>query len=228
MGQVIDSVSRVLAQAQARAEIAAQNIANQTTPGYKRRTAFASLLADGGAGLANATDFTPGKPIQTGAPLDLSLAGEGFFVLRSDQGLVYSRQGQFHRDADGRVVDAGGQALQMDAGGDLVLRGSQVTIDADGVVLDGDAPVGRLALVAAIDPNGLTRKEAGAFFGPPEAFAPLDRPSVRQGVLEASNVSAGDEMVAVMEAVRRAEGAQRLANVYDDLLGRAVSTLGQS
>lgn len=234
MGQVLDSVSRILAQSEARAEVAAQNIANLTTPGYKRRVAFTDLLASGstqdsmrGAALSIATDLSVGKPIQTGAALDLSLGGDGFFVLRAGDQIVYTRHGQFHRDADGRVISPQGEALQLQDGGDLVLRSDAVKIDADGAVTDGSEVVGRLAVVAIEDPARLARISTGGFTASAQSVSPMEKPQVRQGVLEASNVSAGDEMVAVMEAVRRAESGQRLANVYDDLLGRAITTFGQ-
>jgi flagellar basal-body rod protein FlgG len=47
-------------------------------------------------------------------------------------------------------------------------------------------------------------------------------------MIENSNVSVGDEMVTMMTALRQSEGGARLVQVYDDLLGRALSTLGQS
>jgi flagellar basal body rod protein FlgG len=50
---------------------------------------------------------------------------------------------------------------------------------------------------------------------------------VRQGAIEASNVSTGVEMVDMMAAIRRAESGQRLVNVYDDLMGRALTLFGQ-
>ncbi|WCM29993.1 hypothetical protein NDN01_25485 [Sphingomonas sp. QA11] len=53
-------------------------------------------------------------------------------------------------------------------------------------------------------------------------------PLVRQGMTEASNVSVGDEMVTMMAALRQAESGARLVQTYDDLLGRAITTFGQS
>jgi len=50
----------------------------------------------------------------------------------------------------------------------------------------------------------------------------------RQGMTENSNVEIGEEMVAMMATLRQSEGGARLVQVYDDLLGRALSTLGQS
>ena len=74
---------------------------------------------------------------------------------------------------------------------------------------------------AGAGPDGLLSVAADAVRG-------VDTPVVRQGFLESSNVALGDEMIALMEAVRRAETGQRLMNVYDDLMGRAIITFGQS
>ena len=68
----------------------------------------------------------------------------------------------------------------------------------------------------------------GLIVASPASVTAVDVPTIRQGFLESSNVSLGDEMVALMEAVRRAETGQRLMNVYDDLLGRVITTLGQN
>ncbi len=56
----------------------------------------------------------------------------------------------------------------------------------------------------------------------------VSAPVIHQGALESSNVSNADEMIAVMAAIRRAEAGQRMANVYDDLMGRVLQTFGQS
>ncbi|HEX8527673.1 flagellar basal body rod C-terminal domain-containing protein, partial [Allosphingosinicella sp.] len=92
---------------------------------------------------------------------------------------------------------------------------------------DGE-PVGRIALVDFEDRGRLRVADGGAFAADGMEAVPVGERSVRQGALERSNVSTGDEMVAMMEALRRAETGQRLVTVYDDLMGRALSTFGQS
>ena len=52
-------------------------------------------------------------------------------------------------------------------------------------------------------------------------------PELRQGMIEGSNVALADEMVSMMDALRQAEGGAHLVQTYDDLMGRAISTLGQ-
>ena len=46
-------------------------------------------------------------------PLDLAISGNGFFTLNGPNGYVYTRNGQFTEDANGNVVSATGQFLQV-------------------------------------------------------------------------------------------------------------------
>jgi flagellar basal-body rod protein FlgF len=234
MASFVDVAARVLAQSERRTEIAAQNVANISTAGYKRRIPFTQFIDPLSSGVAPDastalfTDFSIGKQIDTGNPFDLALTSSGFFVVQGADGPLYTRQGQFKREADGRLVTLQGLAVQAQGGGDVILKTQDFKVAGDGTVTENGEPVARLAVVDFSDRSAATRTETGQFAAPAAAVKDVDAPAVRQGAIEASNVSTGDDMVAVMEAVRRAETAQRLVNVYDDLMGRALSTFGQS
>ena len=158
---------------------------------------------------------------------DLAIDGDGFFELRGPAGTFYSRNGQFTRDDAGRLVGPSGFVLQAAAGGDLIVEEADFTIGRDGAVTVADRIVGQVA-IATFDAASAFAGPSGLIGAAPDAVSTAAAPSLRQGFLESSNVAMGDEMVALMEAVRRAETGQRLVNVYDDLLGRVVTTLGQN
>jgi flagellar basal-body rod protein FlgG len=164
--------------------------------------------------------------IETGNPLDVAIAGDGFFALRAGERIVYSRQGQFRLSDSGTVVSAQGHVLQQAGGGDLVLDNESVEILADGTVVGDGRPLGRIALWR-IEDGGELEALGGSEFLLPESAAEVEQPSLRQGMLEASNVVLGDEMTAMMIAMRQAESGARLISVYDDLIGRAITTFGQ-
>lgn len=232
MGGLIEIASSILSDATRTVEFSAQNTANIATPGYKRRLDFARVMAattepmgDLGARAAT-TDFSPGKISETGNPFDLALVGDGFFVVRTASGVLrYTRDGQFVRGADGRITDARGAFLQAE-GADLVLRSGRPEVLPDGVVLEDGAPIARLDIVTIADRTAMTPTQGGGFAASAESAQPLAAASVRQGALEMSNVTTASEMVSLMAALRRAESGQRLANVYDDLMGRVISTFG--
>jgi flagellar basal body rod protein FlgG len=77
------------------------------------------------------------------------------------------------------------------------------------------------------DPSAIRYADDGLYSAPQDTASPMDAPALAQGALEASNVSAGAEMITMMAALREAQAGQRLMGVYDDLLGRAITTFGQ-
>jgi len=230
MSGLIESATAILGASEKRLEVAARNVANVSTPGYKRSSGFSQILASAHAvdtvpDLVERSDFTQGKLISSKNPLDLAVNGDGFFQVRAGDQLLYTRQGQFRLAENGAVVSPQGYVLQQAGGGDLVLDNAAVTILDDGAVLDGGRPVARIGLSAAAAGTALTAL-GESHFAAGGAMEDVSEPSIRQGMLESSNVAMGDEMVTMMAAMRQAESGARLVQVYDELMGRALSTLG--
>lgn len=237
MPGLISSAEAIMRASERRLEAASANVANVSTPGYKRQISFADLLGASGAGDVDSidtllthirADMAQGKLAATGNPLDIAISGDGMFALRNGNEIVYSRQGQFHLAADGSVTTAQGLVLQQAGGGDLTLDHAAVTIAADGSVTDAGQAVGKIALFAsptgsAADPIGgsMFRMSGGA-------AEEVASPQLRQGMVEASNVSIGDEMISMMAALRQAESGAKLAQTWDDLLGRAITNFSGS
>jgi flagellar hook protein FlgE len=105
--------------------VAANNIANVNTNGFKMsRAQFSEVFAVGtqsvsssatGSGVrlsSIAQQFTQGNIDFTDNALDLAIAGEGFFVLSDNGARLYSRAGAFGVDNEGNVVNAQGHRLQ--------------------------------------------------------------------------------------------------------------------
>ena len=242
MGAFVDSVGDILLRVERRVEVAAQNISNTSTPGYKRGVSFESFVGvsdellssnafDGPAALkaaGMALDLTPGQLQVTNNPNDLAIAGAGFFTLRTKSGaLLYTRQGQFQHDSDGHLINAQGGVLQQRGGGDLVLKSGDFSVLGDGTVVQAGEAVGRIAVAGLSAPAAVKYAEDGLYSAPEATVSLMDDPSVSQGALEASNVSLGVEMMTIMAALRQAQAGQHLMNMYDDLMGRAVTTFGQ-
>ncbi|MDO8465977.1 MAG: flagellar hook protein FlgE [Gallionella sp.] len=101
------------------------NVANASTVGFKQsQTQFADAYAaslSGGASLqtgsgsrvaAVAQQFTQGNIATTNNPLDIAISGSGFFGMTDTSGAIfYSRNGQFHEDKDGFIVNSLGHNL---------------------------------------------------------------------------------------------------------------------
>lgn len=113
------------------------NIANINTVGYKDATvSFSSFLNTvGGSSGASAAGVTTrigqnvtaqGLPTTTSSPTDLSVAGNGFFVVQTnaskEAAQVYTRAGNFTPDANGNLVNSAGLYLlgyKLDSAGAL-------------------------------------------------------------------------------------------------------------
>lgn len=228
MSGLIDSAAALMHISSGNLDRAAINIANASSPGFKRQLQKADTSDGFTAALTRVrVDLAAGKLVETGRALDLAINGPGYFQLRSGNRLVYSRQGNFSLDADGKVVTPQGYVLQQAGGGDLVLDTAAVMIAADGTILSEQRPAGRVA-VFVVDAAGDARPIDGSLFSIADGEATgLATPSLRQGAIESSNVSLGDEMTSMMSALRDAETGARLVQVYDDLVGKAISTFGQ-
>jgi flagellar basal-body rod protein FlgG len=225
----------IIAQATQRVELAAQNMANMTTAGYKSQRFQTLVNAQAGvapSGLASSpaemsVDFTAGKLQHTGNPFDLAVADGGFFTVRLDDQILYTRAGQFVRDAQGRLINSEGAVLQS-TGGDVHLEKGEVSVLPDGTLAQGSQPISQLAIAAFDDPHVLKPVGASMFSAPPGAARDGAGSQIRQGMLESSNVTTADEMVSMMAALRSAETGQRLVQVYDDLMGRVITAFGQT
>lgn len=106
-------------------KVAGNNISNASTAGFKAsRAEFAdvyssSVLGTGGNAIGSGTRltnvaqrFTQGNTAFTANSLDMAINGNGFFILTDDGALSYTRNGSFHLDRDGFIVDSAGRSLQ--------------------------------------------------------------------------------------------------------------------
>lgn len=226
----------IIAQATQRVELASQNITNTMTAGYKARRQFLPLveLSQDAAAAPQASqpvaqisaDFTAGKLQNTNNPFDLAISGDGFFVIQSAGRTLYTRGGQFHRGNDGRPLTPDGGVLQS-LSGDVVVDGNDFTVLADGTIQQAGQPITQIAVADFDDKRALEVAGTGLFAAPPGTARDVAAPQIRQGMIETSNVSSSDEMTAMMAALRSAETGQRVIQVYDDLMGRALNTFGQ-
>src|SRR5690349_8667205 len=135
----------------------ANNLANASTAGFRRRRLqFQDLLYQNlimpGAAATQQTTLVAGLQIglgtrsaaseviqaqgdfsATGNPLDLTIAGQGFFQVRLPSGeTAYTRSGAFHLDAQGNLVTADGDPL--DPSITIPTGATSVTIGVDGTV----------------------------------------------------------------------------------------------
>src|ERR1700744_1279528 len=121
------------------------NIANVNTVGYKDETAnfetflnAPGLVGNASAGVAAVIgqDVTSqGLPTQTSSPTDLSISGNGFFVVSTNSTGTgtqeYTRAGSFTPDANGNLKNSAGLYLMgyaLDSSGNIPSNSSQLSL----------------------------------------------------------------------------------------------------
>ncbi len=219
-------------------ELVANNLANLGTAGYRGQQAtFRSLLAGGGAVTSNPlnaavndfgvlggsrVDLASGPLTATGNPLDLGVAGAGFFAVRSAAGVVYTRNGGFHATPTGQLVTAQGDTV-LGEQGPITLPQGPVAVSSDGTVSVEGAVVGKLRL-AEFAPDTSLRALGNALYAvPPGAALPPASSSVRQGMLEDSNVSPVESVVQLITIQRNAEMMQRALTLFDSQFNQTAA-----
>lgn len=214
---------------QLKLDMVSNDLANVGTFGYKRNGVVFSLslpkeaegeVPDYGLppyGLKTFIDFTQGPYRQTGNPLDLAIKGNGFFVVSSREGNLYTRRGDFQLDAQGRIVTQDGRPL-LGEGGPITVTGEEIHVDEEGNVYSGQEPLGKLRIVRFDDPNILEKVE-GSYFRPRDpTLADIEKPAegveIWSGYLELSNVNVVYSMVEMLSILR---GFEAYKNVMQAL-----------
>jgi flagellar basal-body rod protein FlgF len=233
----VTAAAAALAMYERRQQVLSNNLANSNTPGFKADRTFSRLIDGAIAATEVATDRRPGTLAESGNPLDLALAGDGFFVVQTRQGERLTRGGSFQLDGERRLVDGEGNALLGEANsaagesGGIILPPGTVQIRADGTVSVNDRMVARLRL-EGVPPNVALEKDGGSrYLPPPNAtqrtpLAPEQR-RVRQGFIEESNVNTIESMTAMIDTLHRYGATQRSISVLDEVRGRASTDIGK-
>lgn len=122
------------------------NIANANTIGFKTsRPEFQDVVAKSLKGLLGGNQigrgtrlaavnpiFTQGSITQTESSTDLAITGDGFFCLSSPQGgKSFTRNGAFHFDKDGKLINSDGyqvQGFQADDKGKMTSKLGDISV----------------------------------------------------------------------------------------------------
>lgn len=176
-------------------------------------------------------DFLQGNLKLTGNSLDLAIEGKGFFMITLPDGNIgYTRNGSFKINADGDIVNGDGYLLEppINVPQNLV----DLSIAQDGTVTATNPDdntiqqLGRIEIADFINPAGLTPHGDSTFLpsdvsGEPVNGFPTENAlgSVRQGMIESSNVALVNEMVDLITAQRAYEANSKSITTTDAMLG---------
>lgn len=221
-------------------DVIANNLANTSTAGYKRRDVSFQQMIEAEQALdrnmlkvklpdgftPTYTDNSDGRLKQTGNPLDIALSGKGFFQVQTDNGLAYTRDGNFKINSEGQMVTPDGYKV-MGNSGPIEINGSKVDVDQSGQIsVDGKIVNQFLFKDINID-NSIVMKD-NLYKQKANGFLKDAQPTVNQGFVEESNVNNVKEMVELISAQRLYEANQKLIKAQDDTLNKAVNQIARS
>ncbi|KLE00728.1 flagellar basal-body rod protein FlgG [Aliarcobacter butzleri] len=235
-------------------DVTSNNIANVNTTGFKKdRAEFQDLMYESlnytagrttqttlnptgidvglGVRISNIQkEFTEGDLKPTGNPLDIAIAGKGFFQITLPSGeTAYSRNGNFKPNEEGTIVNGNGYPLQPE----IVVPNNvkDISVGTDGLVTAKDpqtgdtVELGQITLADFINPAGLTPL-GDSLFMQSEASGPVVEGdptteqfgSLKQSMLESSNVKLVNEMVDLITAQRAYEANSKAITTADNML----------
>jgi flagellar basal body rod protein FlgG len=177
---------------QTRLEVAANNMANASTAGFRRQDVFVRNLIDARANFYNVkgdleqndipigsyTDYELGAMQQTDNPFDIALLDkENFFMLQDEEGKQYlSRASRFILDKDGTIRATDGKFL-LGQNGTINIGGEQFAkprefddskeldfrVSENGEIFVNDFPIDILLIAKPDDPQTLQRVSGTSF-----------------------------------------------------------------
>jgi flagellar basal-body rod protein FlgG len=244
---------------QLKMDVISNNLANTSTTGFKKvRAEFEDLLSETmrGAAAPDPRGGTAPSPLQVGLgvrtgsttrsfsqgdlattnnPLDVAIAGAGFFrVARPSGEFAYTRAGNFQMDSTGRLVTQRGELV--DPAITIPTDAIHVQIQQDGTVLaqvpGKSAPetLGQLQLFTFPNPAGLEAvggnllvETAGSGQAVQAQPGQLGAGTLSQGCLEGANVKAVEEMIDMISTQRAYELNSKVIQTADQMLQRLTN-----
>jgi flagellar basal-body rod protein FlgF len=226
---------------QRRMDVAANNLANVATSGFK---ADALVLEEADGTNAHAEEdprqirfvrdmgiihqMDQGPIAMTGNPLDVALEGAGFIMVEGPNGPQFTRDGAFTLTGEGRLVTSDGHAVLSSGGAPIVLdpQGDTPSIGRDGAIRVAGVEAGRIGVVSFAAPGALSK--VGDNLWDAQGQAPGEFEGVvLQGALEGSNVRPVVELTRLIEISRAYQSAAKIVSGADDLRQRAIERLGR-
>jgi flagellar basal-body rod protein FlgF/flagellar basal-body rod protein FlgG len=220
-------------------DVAADNLANAQTPGYRAEKEYFRSVLMGPDGMdsqlgktvnnygllgGDQLNMEQGTLQQTGNPLDLAIEGQGFFMVQTPNGQRFTRDGSFHRTPGGLLVTAAGEPVLSNTGQLIPVPPGEVSIGADGALSVAGGVVAIVGMYSFPAGTQMTPEGANRYL-PPEGVAavPAKGAAIHQGTLESANQSVIAGSLNLMLMQREAEMMQRALTVFHTEFNKTAS-----
>lgn len=228
--------------------VISNNMTNVSTPGFKSDKYMATTFQEellyrsgnidksnktaiGTMAMIRASDetvtkFEPGMVEETNEVFDVALKDNGFFMVQTENGIGYTRDGSFILDDQGYLaLPSVGRVVGRN--GFIQIGTDKITIDSYGRILteDGRGQYGQIAVVDFNNYDNLVKGGNGVFYTNEQPVAVNGE--MLWKYLERSNVNSIQEMVNMMSSQRALESASQVLKMYDQIMGKVVTDIGK-
>ena len=216
-----------------RQQVIANNLANVNTTGFKKDRAFHQVLnianVQKGIEYEEITVFEQGALRETQNPFNFAIKGNGFFVIETENGNRYTRNGNFDIDEQGQLILPGAGAV-LGEGGPIIVGNQEFDVNLNGEIVMQDMPVAKLKIVTFEDLSQL-KKEGNNLMALKDEEESLemksDSSTVHQGFVEESNVNALEEMINMLTLYREFEADQKSLQAFDKVMDDTANRIGK-
>jgi flagellar basal-body rod protein FlgF len=201
----------------------ADNIANLSTPGFKRLLNSAEAVGGNGTPYQFAmpatspTIDTSQGPIQaTNNPMDVAVTGPAFITVQGPNGTAYTRNGTLAIQPDGTLTAAGYPVLSAGGGTISIKTPGSVVIGGDGSLSVNGLPAGQIGMA---DPTGVKMVALGASLyrgANGEELPPAVNSQLHQGFLEGATGSEMGEITSMLSMMRNYESSMKAVQNIDN------------
>ncbi len=223
--------------------VIANNLANMNTTGYKsehmmfmehpvRSRGGERIMGDKVSyvrDIATVRDFQEGSFRETGNPLDMAIHGDGYFVVQTENGERYTRNGRFQLDDAGQLVTQQGDPVLADGGQPFFFApgDADIHVTRDGTISTRNGPLGRLGIVNFDNPHEL-KEVSGGLFTAETVPVEAEQRDVVQNMLESSNVEPIVEMTRLIDVNRNYKEAYKLIETEDERMKKMIRELAST
>ena len=184
----------------------------------------------------------------TDNPLDMGIEGRGYFVISTDQGERYTRNGSFLINRNNELVTKEGHHV-LGKNGIIKIKSNNFVVNSQGEIYINESLNEPESRPVQLNENGFEnarlldtlrivdfsfprylKKVGSSFFRTTEESGNAeiiinDPPHIKQGSLELSNVNAVREMVKMIEVQRAYEASQKTITSHDGALDKLINQM---
>lgn len=224
-------------------DVIANNLANLTTTSFKSESILfqeymveltnedgsnqnVSMVLDVGV----ARDFTEGRLEHTSNPFDFAISGDGWFQVETEDGVRYTRNGQFRTNEDGELTTQEGYPVLSADGDTIVLfpEDGAPSVSRSGVISSADGqPIATLGVFQFTNNDGLM-KAGNSLYETDLEPEVVERPIILQGTLESSNVVAIEQMTRMIDVSRSYTSVSKMLEKSDELTRETIRKLADT